>query len=195
MENKKESEQQTNTEQNANQNNQGEVSLPKAEYDQLLKKIQELETLKEQMLRSAADYENAKKRIAKEREEYFKYALEGFFYELLPVLDNFERALSHQNDDPAQKSIWSGIELIKKQLAEILKSQGLARMETLKKPFDPHFHEAIEEIINPSKPDHEIAEEIVAGYLLNGKLLRPAKVKVFVKQKSVQEDEKIEEIT
>lgn len=172
-----------------------EVRLSKAEYEQLLKKIQELETLKEQMLRSAADYENAKKRIAKEREEFYKYALEGFFYELLPVLDNFERALSHQSDDPAQKSVWNGIELIRKQLAETLKVQGLVRMDTVKKPFDPHFHEAIEEIVSEKEKDHTIAEEVIAGYLLNGKLLRPAKVKVFVKQKSAQEDEKIEEIT
>ena len=147
------------------------------------------------MLRSAADYENAKKRGVKEREEYFKYALEGFFYELLPVLDNFERALSHQTDDPAQKSIWNGIELIRKQLIETLKAQGLVRLEVLKKPFDPHFHEAVEEMVSQAEPDHTIAQEVVAGYLLHGKLLRPAKVKVFVKQKSAREDEKLDEIT
>lgn len=195
MEKNEEIKRQDNMENKTTENNQEEVRLPKAEYDSLLKKIQELETLKEQMLRSAADYENAKKRVGKEREEYFKFALEGFFYELLPVLDNFERALSHQNDDLALKSIWSGIELIRKQLAETLKVQGLVRIETLKKPFDPHFHEAIEEIVDASKPEHVVAEEVVAGYLLNGKLLRPAKVKIFVKQKSAQEDEKIEEIT
>lgn len=172
-----------------------EVRLQKAEYENLLKKIQELENLKEQMLRSAADFENAKKRIGKEREDYFKYALEGFFYELLPVLDNFERALLHQNDDPAQKAVWSGIELIRKQLAEVLKAQGLIRMDVLKKPFDPNVHEAIEEIVSEKETDHTVAEEVIAGYMLSGKLLRPAKVKVFVKQKSAQEDEKIEEIT
>jgi len=195
MKDNKESEPQANAEQSVNENNQEEVRMPKAEFEQLLKKIQELEALKEQMVRSAADYENAKKRMSKEREEYFKYALEGFFYELLPVLDNFERALVHQTDDPAQKSVWSGIELIRKQLSEALKIQGLTRIETLKKPFDPHFHEAIEEIVSAVEPDHAVAEELVAGYLLNGRLLRPAKVKVFVREKSVSEDEKIEEIT
>ena len=170
------------------------VSIPKAEYETLLRKLKDLETSQERMLRSAADYENAKKRLAKEKEEYSKYALETFFYELLPVLDNFERALAHKNDHAAGKSVWSGIELTHKQLSEILKSKGLVRIDALKKPFDPHFHEAIAQVESETEPEGTVAEEIAAGYLLHGKVLRPSKVKVYSKQNSL-DSEKIEEIT
>lgn len=169
-------------------------TVSQAEYEALLSKLKELETLREQMLRSAADFENAKKRILKEREDFAQYAFENFFYDLLPTLDNFERALAHRDDlSKANQSIWSGIQLIQKQLTEILKSRGLIRMDVLKKPFDPHFHEAVGKVESAKEPEGLVAEEELSGYFLNGKVLRPAKVKVFTKD--ISSDEKIEEIT
>ena len=171
------------------------TTLSRADYEAILKKISEYEALQERMLRTAADYENAKKRIAKEREEFAQYALEGFLFDVLMVLDNFERALIHKTESQtvSEKSIWSGVELIHKQLSELLKSRGLKRMETVGKVFDPHFHDAVVQVESQEKPEGTIAEEILAGYFLHEKVLRPAKVKVFTKQKP--EVEKVEEIT
>lgn len=171
------------------------VTLTGQEYEALLKKVKELQTLEDRMLRSAADFENAKKRLVKDREEFSRFVLESFFYELLPILDNFERALSHQADlkTPPEKSVWSGVQLIYKQLSEIIKLRGLVRMDVLEKPFDPHFHEAIAQVQSDAK-DGMVAEEVIPGYLFQGKVLRPAKVKVYTKQK-LEDIEKIEEIT
>lgn len=170
------------------------TTLSRADYEAILKKISEYEMLQERMLRTAADYENAKKRIAKEREEFAQYALESFLFELLMVLDNFERALAHKSESvsASEKSIWSGIELIQKQLNELLKLRGLKRMETVGKVFDPQIHDAVSQIESQEYAEGTIAEEILAGYFLHAKVLRPAKVKVYTKQK---QEEKIEEIT
>jgi molecular chaperone GrpE len=174
----------------------GPVTLSKADYDLLLQKIKNAEALEDRMLRSAADFENAKKRLLKEKEEFSQFVLESFFYDLLSVLDNVERALAHKGESQtaSEKSIWNGIELIQKQWNEVLKSRGLARMEVLHKPFDPHIHEAVAQVESQTEPESTIAEEVLAGYLLHGKVLRPAKVKVYTKEKK-SDSEKTEEIT
>lgn len=171
------------------------IRLTTSEHDELIAKLKQFETLEDKMLRSAADFENAKKRLLKEKEEFSQYVLENLLYEFLPVLDNFERALAHGAGFGAsqEKSIWDGVELVYKQFSSVLKSQGLTRMETFKKPFDPHLHEAVAQV-ESSEEDGIIAEEVVAGYLLREKVLRPAKVKVFAAKGSSAE-EKIEEIT
>ncbi len=170
------------------------VQISRAEYDSLLQKIKELSSVQDQMKRTAADFENAKKRLQKEKEEFSQYVLEELLADLLPVLDNFERAFSHRTDagSDAQKSVWSGLELVYKQLVEILKGRGLTRMEVRDKPFDPQFHEAVAKI--EGKPEREglIAEEMLAGYFLRGKVVRHAQVKVYGHSQS---EEKIEELT
>jgi len=170
--------------------NADQSSVSQAEYQLLLDKLQALEAVKEQMLRSAADYENAKKRIAKDREEFSKYALEGLFLELLPVLDNFERALSHQGEinDPTVQSVWSGIELIYKQFQDVLKEQGLTKMNVVGKVFDPQWHDAVGSVETDSQEDGLIASEELTGYLLRDKVIRNAKVKVY-KSKTPPETE------
>jgi len=170
--------------------NADQSSVSQAEYQLLLDKLQALEAVKEQMLRSAADYENAKKRIAKDREEFSKYALEGLFLELLPVLDNFERALSHQGEinDPTVQSVWSGIELIYKQFQDVLKEQGLTKMNVVGKVFDPQWHDAVGSVETDSQEDGLIASEELTGYLLRDKVIRHAKVKVY-KSKTPPETE------
>jgi molecular chaperone GrpE len=163
-----------------------EVRLSSAEYDELLRVQKEFQAVQERLLRSAADFDNAKKRLAREREEMFRFALEGLMIELLPILDNFERALAHRVEDPVQHALWSGAELIYKQLSETLKGRGLARVSCVGERFDPHWHEAVGEVVGDQSQEGRVAEELVAGYQLNGKLLRPAKVKVFVPSNPVQ---------
>ena len=159
------------------------VNLKRQDYEQLLNQIKELESMKERLVRSAADYENAKKRLVREREEFVKFSQESILRSLLPVLDNLERAFSHAGTDtsPAFKNLATGIQMVLKQFAEILKSQGLVRIETVGKQFDAHVHESIGYVKEKGR-DHEILDEIEAGYFLGEKLLRAAKVRVRVNE-------------
>lgn len=160
-----------------------EVVLSRREFESLQNQAKELESLKDRLARSAADYENAKKRLMRERDEFVKFSQESILRSLLPVLDNLERASAHAGADgsPAFKNLATGIQMVVKQFAEVLKSQGLVRVESLGKQFDPHQHEAIGYVKEKGK-DHEIIDEIEAGYFLGDKLLRAAKVRVRVNE-------------
>ncbi len=179
-----------------------EVTLSRSEYEKLQSQLQELEGLKDKFLRAAADFDNAKKRLVRERDEFVKFAQENLIRHLLPVLYNFERALAHASEekDPQPKALVSGISMVQKQLAEILKGQGLVRLETVGKHFDPHLHEAVAYHEENGTAD-EILTEIEPGYTLHGKLLRAAKVRIRVNPASettrtqTAQEEKQEEIT
>ena len=171
------------------------IQINRAEYEELLRKADEFSQIQERLLRSAADFDNAKKRLAKEREEFLKFALENTIYDLLPVLDHFEFALSHlEAKDEKTKSIRDGFLLIQKQLLQVLAERGLKKIEALGKPFDPHMYEAVEHIVSREKPEGTVLEEVLAGYQLNGKLLRPVKVRVSTREEKTSE-EKTEELT
>jgi molecular chaperone GrpE len=151
-------------------------------YEELLQRVNELEGMKDRLMRGAADFENAKKRLQKDKEEFIKFSQESLIRDLLPVLDNFERALVHAGEakDEKAKALTAGIQLVQKQLNEILKSQGLKRLQTKGQIFDPHQHEAVSHVPEAGRED-EITDEIEPGYLLHDRLLRPAKVRVRVK--------------
>ena len=173
------------------------VTLSQADYDALLARLKELEGMKEQLQLAAADFDNAKKRLAREREDFMKFGQESLIRDLLPVIDNFERALAHAGKDHHGhvKNLVTGIQMVLKQLQEILKSRGLRRLETVGKMFDPHLHEAVAHVEERGKED-EIVEEVEPGYRLHDRLLRAAKVKVRVSSsKAHKEEEKQEEIT
>lgn len=171
------------------------VEIARAEYEELLRKTAEFAQVQDRLLRSAADFDNAKKRLAKEREEFVRFALEDLILSLLPVLDHFELALAHlPTGDEKTKSFRDGFFLIQKQFTQVLTDHGLKRLETLGKPFDPHFHEAVGHIVSSQQPEGIILEEVLAGYELNGKLVRPAKVKISTTQ-AVRSEEKAEELT
>ncbi|MCM8776035.1 MAG: nucleotide exchange factor GrpE [Candidatus Omnitrophica bacterium] len=161
------------------------LEIPRVEYENQLARLKELEALKDKLLLAAADFDNAKKRLAKERDEFVKFANEGLMISLIPVLDNFERALAHaryEGEDKTEtcaQSILTGIQMVYKQLFEVLKNQGLSRMRSVGEIFDPHRHEAVEYVRERGKLD-EIVEEVLPGYLLHDRLLRPARVKVRV---------------
>ncbi len=160
------------------------ISVPRADYEALTQRLEELEGLKDKLMRSAADYENAKKRLVREREEFVQYSREAILRSLLPVIDNLERAMMHAADNDqggSAKNLVAGIQRVVKQFGEILKSQGLMRIETAGKIFDPHLHESIG-FVKEAGRDHEIVDEIEAGYLLGEKLLRAAKVRVRISE-------------
>lgn len=128
-------------------------------------------------MRTLADFENFRKRTDREKAEYFKYALAGTFKDLLPILDNFDRALDHaeEGDD-----FHKGVLLIYKQLFDMLKKAGLRPIEDRDVTFDPNVHEAVIREENDSVPNQTVLEVLQKGYFLHDRLLRPALVKVAV---------------
>ncbi len=154
------------------------VTLSKGEYDSLLKKLADLESMKDQLLRKAADFDNAKKRLEKDKEDYYKFATEKLIQELLPVLDNLNRAIEQAEKADPDDAILKGIHLIEKHVFDILKKYGLTRIEALDQPFSTQFHDAIGEVEVKDKAEGTVVEEFEAGYLLHGKVLRPSRVKI-----------------
>jgi len=133
---------------------------------------------KEHLQRLAADFENYRKRVEKEKEDFVKFSKEDLVYEFLPILDNFEMAIHHVKNTTEPKKIIEGIELVERQFHNILKKEGLQVIETKGKKFDPHIHEAIMHEETNKHPEGLIIEELRKGYTLGGKVIRPAQVKV-----------------
>ena len=145
-----------------------------AESDALLKDLAEQKDLH---LRLAADFENFKKRSRQESEARAAAQKESFIVELLPVIDNLERALAAgASRDSAQ--FHQGVEMTLKQLQQLLRQHGVESEEIVGKPFDPHQHEALSQGHDPAQPDHAILEVVQRGYRKGAKVVRPAKVVV-----------------
>ena len=140
----------------------------------------EIAAVYDRLLRKQAELDNFRKRTQREKEEFRQIANESLIRELLPVLDGFERALK-QRAAAVPETFYQGMELIHRQLLEVLGRAGLEPMETSGQLFDPHFHQAVETVEDPDRRDQEIVEELQRGYKLNRRLLRPAIVRVAVK--------------
>ena len=137
--------------------------------------------LQERMLRQAAELENYKKRTEREKSEFFKRANEGLVKDLLPVLDNLERALESAAESPQADNLVQGVEMIHSELLKTLERHGLEPMEALGQPFDPELHEAMMQQENPELDDNTVTAQAQKGYLFQGRLLRPAMVVVSKK--------------
>jgi len=139
----------------------------------------ELEQLREIYLRKLAEFDNFRKRTDREREEFQKTAAEGVIRDLLPVLDNFERAEIHGgNSDP--EAFREGVLMISRQLWELLEREGLSVVDPGGEPFDPELHEAVQRIEDPACKPGSVVTVMAKGYTLGGRLLRPAMVAVAV---------------
>lgn len=133
--------------------------------------------MRDRYLRTLADFDNYRKRAEREKQDFFKYALAGTIKDLLPVLDNFDRALEHaeEGDD-----FHRGVLLIYKQLFDVLQKNGLKPIDEKGVPFDPNIHEAVVTEENANVPSHSVLDVLQKGYFLHDRLLRPALVKVAV---------------
>jgi molecular chaperone GrpE len=137
----------------------------------------ENEDLKNRYLRTLADFDNLRKRTEREKTEFARYATSGVLKDLIPALDNFDRALQHSDaDDEFHK----GVELIYKQLYDVLTKHGLRSIDEVGAHFDPNIHEAVVREEDPSVPSHTVTAILQKGYFLHDRLLRPALVKVAV---------------
>ena len=138
----------------------------------------ERDELKDLLVRRQAEFDNYRKRSERERADYGQYASMDLIKELLPVLDDFERALKVEapTSDYAK-----GVEMIYSRMFETMKKLGLEPIESVGKPFDPHVHQAVERVETNDEEDHKVLDEFQRGYFFKGRLLRPAMVKVAVK--------------
>lgn len=139
---------------------------------------EELEKKDTQLKRLAADFENFRRRQTIEKEDLLKYAGEKLILDILPVLDNFERAINSSKDAKDISSVISGIELIHKQLLDAMTKNGVEHIVALDNIFDPNFHEAVQQFVNDDKPDQTITHELQKGYTLYEKVIRPSMVVV-----------------
>ena len=174
------------------QNLDAEHELPAAEEDGFVEKSadrpavavgpeDELKTLREErsvlldrLARLQAEFDNARKRAAREQSEFREYAVADAIKALLPILDSFDRALAAH----AGEESFRGIELINRQFHDALAKLGVRPIPAAGEPFDPHLHEAVEMVDTTDAPDHTVLEELQRGYKLKDRLLRPAMVRV-----------------
>ena len=130
------------------------------------------------LLRKTAEFENYRKRTERERQAIFDTAASGIIEELLPLVDDLERALGADTGTEGSEAYRKGVELIHRQLMDILRRRGVTAIDALGEPFDPHFHQAVAYEPADDREEGEIIEEFRRGYMLGDKLLRPSMVKV-----------------
>jgi len=153
-----------------------EHELPPAQEPSEVEKLRtERDSLLDRLARLQADFENARKRAAKEQQDYRDYALADAIKTLIPVMDSFDRALQTA---PEKSEFHAGVELIHKQLQDALAKIGVRPISAKGEQFDPRFHEAIEMVDTEDFDDHQVIEQLQTGYKLKDRLLRPAMVKV-----------------
>ncbi len=138
----------------------------------------EVEEQQQRLLRVQADFDNFRRRTQKEKEELGKYASAKLITELLPVIDNFERAIASGEQGADVTSYAKGVEMIFRQLEGVLGTEGLKAMESVGQPFNPEFHQAIMQVETDEHEEGIVVEEVQKGYMLKDKVLRPAMVKV-----------------
>ena len=169
-----------------------------ADGEALVAKYRELEDelseSQERVLRAVADAENFKKRLQREKEEQTRYANETFMRELLPVVDNLERALEHSETAADQGGLVEGLNMTLKGFLDTLTRFGCTPVEAAGKPFDPNFHEAVSQEESADHEPNTVLKELQKGYMLKERLLRPAMVLVS-KQSSQQDTDSKEETT
>lgn len=165
------------------------ITINKKEYEELINKSQLAADYKDKWLRTAAEFENSKKRWLKERQDIIDFANEELLRELLVVLDNLENALLNLRE--ADTKILEGIELIYRDMKKVMEKFGLREVKEKKgDDFNPHFHEAVMHLEDEEIPEGKIIEVIRKGYLLKDRLLRAALVKVSKGKKEVVDDGK-----
>ncbi|WP_373446982.1 nucleotide exchange factor GrpE [Saccharibacillus sp. O23] len=160
----------------------GEEAAATESVEELKARIEALSAQNEEYMqrlaRSQADFDNFRKRTIREKEELGKYASSKLIAELIPVIDNFGRALDTRPEGEASESFVKGVEMIYRQFDNVLQAEGLTTMETVGQPFNPEFHQAVMQVESDEHEEGIVVEELQKGYMLKDKVLRPAMVKV-----------------
>jgi len=150
--------------------------------EELILKLQEAEKRAaenyDKYLRSAAEFDNYRKRAIREKADAINYGNEKLLQDILPLLDGMDRALEQAGKAGDFEAFQKGLQMIRGQFAGFLKKQGVESMDTLQKDFDPNLHEALLQVDSADHEHNKVVSEFEKGFLLNGRLLRPAKVSV-----------------
>lgn len=139
---------------------------------------QERDNIRDQFLRTTADFQNFRKRTQQEASLLRQFATENLVTNLLPALDNFERTLAYMESGADPTKVFDGIRAVERQLRGIIESQNVRRIPAVGQPFDPELHEAIGVETTDAHPENTVVIEVEAGYKMGEKVIRPAKVKV-----------------
>jgi len=159
------------------------ITLKESEYLKLKEEADKAKDYWDRLLRSQADFENTRKRLERDKQDFVKFANEGIILELLNILDDLERTVeAAQSKHQDLPTFLKGTEMIMAHLYEMLKEYGVKPIEAEGKIFNPHLHEALMQVENKDLPEHTIVEELQKGYLLNDRVIRTTKVKVSKKQ-------------
>ena len=150
-----------------------ELSMAKTKIEQLEKEAAEY---KDKLLRKAAEFENYKRRTENDQLNLLKYAAESFIIKLLPIVDDFERSLQHIDNTRDFDSLKQGIKLVYEKLIKVLDEQGVKKIESIGKPFDVHFHEAIMQKKADGVEPHTVLDEVEKGYIYKDRVIRHTKV-------------------
>lgn len=139
---------------------------------------EQLEAEQNKYLRLLADYDNFKRRVQKDRQDAEKFRSQSLLTDLLPVLDNFERALAVETNSEEAASLLKGLQMVQSNLLEAVKREGLEEIKALGEPFDPNFHQAVMQEKDENAEPGSVLMELQKGYTLKGRVLRPSMVKV-----------------
>lgn len=145
---------------------------------QLAEKNNELADLKDKYLRVLADAENARKRIRQQSEESVRLQRENFLRDLLPIVDNLERAVEAARGGGNGQPIVEGVEMVLRALLDFLRANGVTQVTSVGQPFDPQLHEAVDHVHSPQHPPNTVVSEFHRGYAIGDRTLRPARVAV-----------------
>ncbi|RKY42873.1 MAG: nucleotide exchange factor GrpE [Candidatus Makaraimicrobium thalassicum] len=156
----------------------GRVDIPEEEFEKLKEKAGQRDEYYNKWLKVHAEYENTRRRMEKEKTDHMRFANENIISQLFPIVDNFDMALAAMEKAEDKTAVMDGIGLVQKEFHRILEDNGVERIETEGKQFDPNVHEAVTVARTSEHPDGLILEEVRAGYMLNKRLLRPAQVRV-----------------
>ena len=169
------------------------VDVSSLSAEEIEKLLQEKEEQYDRLLRTQADFDNYRKRVQKEQANLIRYGAESSLREILPVIDNVERAVeSARKHDDSSSQVREGIELILTQFLGVLENLGVKPIETVGRPFDPNKHDALLRVHAPDSPEGSVVGEVRKGYYLHDKVLRPAQVTVGTNQ-PVQDSERTSE--
>lgn len=164
------------------------ILLTAEEFKALEDKAGKSEDYFDRLLRLQADFDNYKKRLEKEKIEFIKFANEEIVTEILKIMDDFERAVDAGKVKHEFEVLYKGIEMIYNDLKSFLKQRGIKEIEAKGKLFNPHEHEAMMQEETSAHPENHVVEELQKGYMLNGRVIRPSKVKVAKKPKEEEKN-------
>ena len=142
--------------------------------DELAKALDDLTVHKEQYLRTLAEMENLRKRTQRDKEDLAKYANESILREILPVIDNLERAVEHAEQADSNDGLFEGVQMTLTQFSQLLSKFGVEPVDAVGQPFDPAYHQAMGQMESEDYPVNTVVQQMQKGYQLNKRLLRPA---------------------